>query len=192
MIATNIRWEYTKTALEISVHIFFDQTSPEFNPQYIALYHPDGSNTTLTLDEFNTANLEALNCCIVFAAQIGACGVLLTLGILLTHTKRRKAVLFVVNMLALATVIIRSTLQIYYSISPHCDTYSYMTGDYSDLPQVLKYVSVAAASTALLLQILIQISLILQVRCVYSDSQNLSLGMTLGAVTLGLTSEAWP
>lgn len=113
MIATNIRWEYTKTALEISVHIFFDQTSPEFNPQYIALYHPDGSNTTLTLDEFNTANLEALNCCIVFAAQIGACGVLLTLGILLTHTKRRKAVLFVVNMLALATVIIRSTLQIF-------------------------------------------------------------------------------
>jgi pheromone alpha factor receptor len=169
-----------------------DSTSPAFNPhsQPITIYYRDGTNLTLALSDFNTANHAGLVYCSIFAAQIGACVVLLSIVGLLTSQEKRRTLLFACNILALVTVIFRSALSMDYYLGPFYDAYRFMSGDMSDIPSGARYSQIAATTGSLLLKSVVQFSLILQLRVVYASSPKLNLIMTLGTSIVALTEIA--
>jgi len=166
-----------------------DPASPAFNPhsQPITLFYPGGTNVSLPLTVYDFYKLKALEWSIMFAVQIGACGILLILLTFLTNAKKRKTFLHACNMFALVAAIIRASLSLCYYIGPFFDTYTYFSGDYTNFPYTPRYVSVASTATGLLLQIVIHIALIIQVRVVYT-SVKAKLLITLLAAVIALLS----
>jgi pheromone alpha factor receptor len=152
------------------------------------MYYPDGSNLTVSLSEFNQAHQDSIQFCVIFATQIGACGILLLLVALLTQPEKRRTLLFTTNCLALVAVIVRSVLQILYYLGPFFDTYSYIAYDWSSVPLSARRVQVAGGAMGLALQFLIEMSLILQVRVVYASSPKTNLVMTLVSSVFALTA----
>ncbi|KAF8545465.1 GPCR fungal pheromone mating factor, partial [Trichophaea hybrida] len=169
-----------------------DPTSPNFDPhsQPITIFYRDGTNLTLTLSDFNTANQAALAYCSIFAAQIGACLILLAIVGLLTSREKRRTLLFACNILALVTVIFRSFLAMEFYLGPFYDTYRFMSGDYYDIPSGARYTQIASTMGSLLLKSVVQFSLILQLRVVYGSSPKLNLAMTLGTSVIAMAAIA--
>lgn len=95
------------------------------------------------------------------------------LVILLTLSKRekRRSPIFFLNGLSLAVNTIRSLLQCLYFTGPFYYPYAYFSGDYSRVPQSQIGISIAADTLTLILVILIEISLILQVRVVCATTR---------------------
>lgn len=168
---------------------FVDPASPAFNPhsQPITLFYPGGTNVTIPLTLYDFHKTKSLEWSIMFAVQIGACGILLVLLTVLTNAKKRRTFLHACNMLALVATIIRASLSVCYYLGPFFDTYTFFSGDFTNLPYTPRYVSVASTTTGLLLQIVIHISLIIQVRVVYTTSK-VNLMATLLAIMIAFAS----
>lgn len=151
----------------------------DFHNQTVTLLVADGSSVNITLGYVDKIQSENIQYAIIFAVQIGACGLLMLLLAMLTKPDKRRAPLFFMNLISLALVIARSALQIQFLLGPWSTAYRFYTGDYSDIPQSAINTSVWSSVLQLLLNIAIQISLILQVRVVYSSTPKLSSYMTL-------------
>ncbi|KAA8910115.1 fungal pheromone mating factor STE2 GPCR-domain-containing protein [Sphaerosporella brunnea] len=165
-------------------------TDPNFNPskQCITLFYPEGTNTTVPLLALNENRILSLRWTIIFATQIGACGLLcIILGLLTSHQKRKTA-LFIFNMLALVFAIIRATCAVQYYLGPIQDIYSYFAGDFRNVGMAPRWISVTSSTAGLALQMAIHISLILQLRVVYSASPKLNMFVTFVASTFALAS----
>lgn len=167
--------------------------SPDFNPhnQMMKIYYPDGTWVDLALSDFNQASHGAIRLVTVFAAQIGACMILLILVALLTKPERRKTLLFWVNLLALSLVIVRSFLQIFYFLSPWYDAYNYMAWDWTDVPMKDRVASVAASCVALALEATVEVSLLLQIQVVFTSNPLARKFVTLGTGALGAVAVAF-
>lgn len=145
--------------------------STGFNPhrQKIVLYYPDGYNITFRVSVITQANREAALWTFTHSIQIGACAVLLVLLGLLTRAEKRRSPIFVCNVLSLVFVILRSATALEYYMGGFYDAYSYFAYDYSDLNPSSRYVSIASGVCALILRVVIQLSLILQLRIVFDS-----------------------
>jgi pheromone alpha factor receptor len=165
-------------------------SDPNFNPrkQCITLFYPDGSNTSVPLVAMNEIRVEGIQWTIMFSTQIGACGILLIIFALLTSSKKRKTALFIINMLALICAIVRAVLAVQWYLGPIHDIYRYMAYDFSDIGMAPRWVSVFSTTSGLALQMFIHLSLILQLRVVYSSTPKLNMAITLLACALALTS----
>ncbi|KAI5853916.1 fungal pheromone mating factor STE2 GPCR-domain-containing protein [Tricharina praecox] len=168
---------------------FVDPASSAFDPhsQPITLFYPGGTNITIPLTVYNFHKMKSLEWSIMFAVQIGACGILLVLLTVLTNAKKRRTFLHVCNLFALVATIVRASLSLCYYLGPFFDTYTFFSGDFTNFPYTPRYVSVASTVTGLLLQIVIHISLIIQVRVVYT-SPKANLMITLLATAIALVS----
>lgn len=167
-----------------------EQLPPDFNPhtQNITIFYPDGTPLIISLVEIDTINLQSIKFAVVFASQIGACAILLFLLFTLTRAEKRKAPIFIFNLLALALVIIRSVLQILYFTGGWYSFFAFYAYYFDDVPRRDYAISIAAPVMALLLHMCIMTSLVLQVRVVYSSNPRARQVMTLISVLIALTS----
>jgi pheromone alpha factor receptor len=166
---------------------------PLFDPhsQNVTLYYPDASFIDVSLAEFTFVNYQAIRLVTVFATQVGACIVLSVLLALLTRPEKRRTLLFWVNLLALLFVVIRSLLQIMFFVSSWYDAYSYMAWDWTDVPLSDRATSVAASTSALMLEICVEISLLLQVRVVFQSNPRAKWIVTAATSLLAATAVAF-
>lgn len=134
--------------------------------QTITLHLADGTPLDIPLLELDEFVLYNVRFCINFAAQIGASLVLLVILLLLTKPEKRRAPIFVTNVLSLALDFIRNILQCLYFTGPFNKIYAYFGQDYSQVTSKDYATSIAATVTALLLLICVEFSLLLQIRVV--------------------------
>jgi pheromone alpha factor receptor len=152
-----------------------------FNPhkQYISFFNADGTTVSVGMHELDMIAQTNVKVVTVFASQLGGCFVLLVLLAILTTPDRRRAPLFIVNLLSLALVVIRSVLQILYFLGPWAETYNYVAYYYQDIPMKDKLISIWAVAIQLVLHTCIMGSLILQVSIVYAAVQRVRTIMVL-------------
>ena len=167
-----------------------EQLPLDFNPhtQDITIFYPDGTPLIISLAEIDTVNLQSIKLAVVFASQIGACTILLFLLLALTRAEKRMAPIFIFNSFALALVIIRSVLQILYFTGGWYSFFAFYAYYFDDVPRRDYAISIAAPVMALLLHICIMVSLVLQVRVVYSSNPRVRQVMTVVSVLIALTS----
>lgn len=166
-----------------------NSTNPEFDyqNQSVTILVADGTSVNITLGYVDQIQSENIQYAIIFAVQLGACGLLVLLLAMLTKPDKRRAPLFFMNILSLILIIARSVLQLQFLLGPWSTAYRFYTYDFSDIPRSAYITSVATIALQLLLNICIQISLILQVRVVYSSTPKLNLYMTLISAAIALT-----
>ncbi|KAL0637976.1 pheromone alpha factor receptor [Maublancomyces gigas] len=165
-----------------------NSTGPEFDyqNQSITILVADGTSVNITLGYVDKIQIENIQYAIIFAVQLGACGLLMLLLAMLTKPDKRRAPLFFMNIISLVLIIARSVLQLQFLLGPWSTAYRFYAYDFSDIPMSAYVTSVATITLQLLLNICIQISLILQVRVVYSSTPKLNLYMTLISTAIAL------
>ena len=131
--------------------------------QILTLQTPDGEM------QFGMSDLQyyvyyALRICINLGTQIGASAALLIVLILLTRADKRCSTIFIINAIALPMNIIRIVLGACYYTGPFYDPYRYFSNDFSSVPRTAFGVPIAASVFTLLLLILVEASLIFQIR----------------------------
>ena len=134
--------------------------------QTITLRLADGSPLGLSLSMLDYFMLENLRICINLASQIGASVILLVILLLLTKPDKRRAPIFITNVLSLSLNVVRNVLQCLYFTGPFSRIYAYFGQDYSHVASKDYAASVAAAILPLLLLICVECSLLLQLRVV--------------------------
>lgn len=174
--------------LRISLKMDTTSSNFDYQDQTVTLLVASGGTVNTTLGYIDQTQTENIKFAVIFATQIGACGLLMLILVMLTKPDKRRAPLFFMNIISLALVIARSALQIQFLLGPWSTAYRYYTYDFSDIPQSAINTSIVTAILQLLLNICIQISLILQVQVVYSSSPKLNLYMTLISTAMALTT----
>lgn len=134
--------------------------------QTITFHLADGTPLDVPLSELDAFVLYNVQICINFASQIGASLILLVVLVLLTKPDKRRAPIFITNVLSLAINAIRNILQCLYFTGPFNELYVYFGQDYSRVAGKDYGTSVAAAVMAVLLLACVESSLLLQIRVV--------------------------
>ena len=134
--------------------------------QTITLQLADGTPLNLPLSELDDFMLYNVQISINFASQIGASLILLVVLLLLTKPDKRRAPIFITNVLSLALNIIRNILQCLYYTGPFTKIYAYYGQDYSHVAGKDYGISVAASVLTVLLLACVESSLLLQIRVV--------------------------
>ncbi|KAL8790039.1 MAG: hypothetical protein Q9195_006541 [Heterodermia aff. obscurata] len=134
--------------------------------QTITLHLADGTPLDLPLSELDEFMLYNVQICINFASQIGASFILLVVLLLLTKPDKRRAPIFVTNVLSLALNVIRNILQCLYFTGPFNKIYAYYGQDYSHVAGKDYGISVTASVLTVLLLACVESSLLLQIRVV--------------------------
>ena len=103
---------------------------------------------------------------IIYASQIGACLAVLVILIMLSKAEKRKSPVFILNTSALLFNIIGALMQCLYFTGDWFSPYVYLSGDYFDISQSAKNVSIAPGAFACLVTIALEASLVLQLHVV--------------------------
>lgn len=142
-----------------------------FNPvnQTIVLFEKDGTPYTYPLAVIDKSLRNIYEYNISYTVQIGAAGVLLVVLLLLTPAEKKKSALFVVNCLSLVFLMFRAILETIYPLTDLGKIYWLMSGNFHELPLSTRIVPMLSSASPLILYTSIQVSLILQVRSVFSS-----------------------
>ena len=122
-----------------------------------------------TIGDIDSLLFSSLNTVIVYATQLGASLILLLALFLLTKPDKRFSPIFVLNGLSLLLNFVRLLLKCLEYTGPLNEVYTYLSGDYSDVPMSALGVSIGSATLSLLLVIAVETSLALQVQVVCID-----------------------
>ena len=134
--------------------------------QTITLHLANGTPLNIPLPELDQFMLYNVQISINFASQIGASLILLVVLLLLTKPDKRRAPIFITNVLSLALNVIRNILQCLYYTGPFSEIYAYYGQDYSRVAGKDYGISVAASVLTVLLLACVESSLLLQIRVV--------------------------
>ncbi|KUJ18336.1 G protein-like protein-coupled receptor : STE2 [Mollisia scopiformis] len=140
----------------------FDPTS-----QNITVLLADGVNsvniTIAALDQFFIYNCRL---CINYAAQLGACLIMLIITAVLTKESKRTKPVFVLNVLSLVFGFFRALFLALYCVSPWVELWAYSTSDYSRVPKSAYGTSILGTVLPLFLTATVDASLVLQAHTV--------------------------
>tara|TARA_R110002003_G_scaffold171_5_gene13906 strand:+ start:4938 stop:5918 length:981 start_codon:yes stop_codon:yes gene_type:complete len=158
----------------------------DFNPwnQTIVLYNSDGSNATVTVEDFNMLRIYAARLGINYGSQIGASLVLLLILILLTRAEKRKSSIFIVNALCLLANAIRCILFSCYATSAMMHPYTLLSGDYTHVKHKDLSIFVATNIFTLIVTVLVMVSLSLQVWVVCVTTMPVHRIVIMGVTTI--------
>ena len=137
-----------------------------FDPltQPFQILQPDGNTTyTAYVSDIIMMQSNAVQQAIMAGTQIGVGLTLLVLLLALTKADKRRSLLFSLNVLALLLVAIRGIIDCAIFTGPFYNWYFWEVSDYSDVGNA-KAVSASAEVITFLLILLIEVSLMLQVR----------------------------
>ncbi|KAL8910466.1 MAG: hypothetical protein Q9171_004217 [Xanthocarpia ochracea] len=143
-------------------------TSTAFDPfsQSFTLLLRDGTPFNVTLFELDEFILYSVQISINFAAQLGACLLLLIVLLLLAKPDKRRSPIFTINAVALILNFIRTLLQCLYFTGPFNKVYAYFAVDYSMVSPPYYANQVATTVLTWVLLVCVELSLLLQVRVV--------------------------
>ena len=139
-----------------------------FDPlnQSFAIFEPDGVTTFLSkLSDIRTIYQSGVRQAIGQGTQIGAALILLVALLLMTKTDKRRSFVFMLNGLALFFVVLRGIISCAVYTGPFYDFYRWELLYYTDIGNA-KSVSAAGEVVTFLLTLVIELSLVLQVRIV--------------------------
>ena len=159
-----------KTVMGSTARINSSLTDPF--TQSITFHLADGTPLNVPLAEVDSFMLYNTQICINFASQIGASVILLVVLLLLTKSDKRKAPIFITNLLSLALNVIRNILQCLYFTGPFTELYAYFGQDYAHITGKDYGTSVACAVMNVLLLMCVEVSLLLQIRVVCCTLRN--------------------
>ncbi|GAO50362.1 hypothetical protein G7K_4489-t1 [Saitoella complicata NRRL Y-17804] len=142
---------------------------------------------TYALSDIDSFEQGRVNNCAIFAAQVGMCGMLALVLMMVTKPEKRRTPLFLVNMASLFVNCLRNILQICYWTGPFLSVPLNFAGDFSHVTKAAYNVSKSAAIVQVFLVAFIQVSLIMQVRVVYSSQKTLNYIMTPVSCVLSAT-----
>ncbi|EAW09957.1 alpha-factor pheromone receptor STE2 [Aspergillus clavatus NRRL 1] len=157
-----------------------------FDPfeQSFTLQRSDGKtfNTSLVIADHNMEYMLRLS--INYGTQLGASIVLLLILMLLTRPEKRLSSVFLLNVAALASNIVRLVCQISYFSSGFAKTYALLAHDFSRVAQATYASQVMASVFFTLVLVCVEISLVLQVQVVCSNLRRRYRHLLLGASIL--------
>lgn len=145
-----------------------DQPSDTFDPfnQVVTVLAPDGTTPIpIPLAFIQQVQSNTIAMGIVQGTQLGAAALLLVCLFLITKKDKLRSLLFILNAVALFLVVIRGIVSGIGFTGPFFDWYRFSTQYYANTDHA-KAVSVAADLLTLLLTIVIEMSVLLQVRIV--------------------------
>lgn len=139
-----------------------------FDPfnQILIFHMRDGTPFYVSMGELDASALYKIKSSITYASQLGASLLLLIVLLLLTKPDKRRSLIFILNASTLSVNFIRNILLCIYFTSPWSEIYATFAQDFSRVRRTDYANSVAAAVLSLLMLILVEVSLILQVRVV--------------------------
>lgn len=143
-------------------------SSAPFDPftQTFTLLLADSTPFNITIPQLDEFVLYNVQICINYAAQLGASLVVLVILLLLTKADKRSSPIFFINLFSLALNFIRNVLFCLYFTGPFSETYAFFGQDYSRVSKSNYAQSITATVLSFLLLVLVEVSLILQVRVV--------------------------
>lgn len=152
----------------MALNVTSDALSSEFDPysQSFTLLMPDGTPFNITAQDLEAFSLYNVRISINYASQLGASLMLLIILLLLTKPEKRRAPVFIINVLSLAFNFVRSLLQCLYFTSAFNVPYSYFSGDLSRISRSDYANPLAASIFTLLVLVCIEASLVLQANIV--------------------------
>ena len=139
-----------------------------FDPytQSVTFVMADGTPFNVTMEDIDSFVLYSVQICINYAAQLGASFILLIVLLLLTKPDKRRSPIFIINVLTLSINFVRNILYCLYFTGPFNEVYAYFGQDYSRVQPGDYADTITGAVLALLMLVLVEVSLILQVRVV--------------------------
>jgi pheromone alpha factor receptor len=165
---------------------------PDFNPltQDINFIMRDGTVFPVPLTQIDLYRMQDVVTCSIFAAQFGACFVMLLVVCVTARAARRKSPIFIMNSLALVLNIARCLMQLINFTGGFANTYRLNTGDYAGVDWG-QYVNIVLGTVVTLLLVnVLELSLLLQTNVVLTTMRDwhrwvvlaLSACVTLAAV----------
>jgi pheromone alpha factor receptor len=143
-------------------------SSNTFDPvlQNITFLNTNGGVVNVTFAYLDTFVLYNTRVAISYAAQLGACLLMLVVTAILTSEGKRTKPIFVLNILALLAGSLRAFFCLFFAVSPFSELYAYAAMDFTYVSQSAYQVSVVGTVMPILLTIFVDASLILQTHSV--------------------------
>lgn len=169
-----------------------------FDPlnQNFTILTPDGETAfSVALSFVNEVQANTVRQGIIIGSQVGAAALLLVCLMLVTKKDKRRSVIFILNALALLLVVIRGIFEGIVFTGPFYDWYRYLTWDYLNTKQA-QAVSVCSEVAGVLLIVVLELSLVFQVRivcctlqpvwCHLVNTVNMFVALLVAGARLGL------
>ena len=122
-------------------------------------------------------------------SSIGATGIMLLALLLLTKPEKRTSPIFILNGIALAVNLARTVLYAVYMSGPFMNPYAVLTNDWDQITALDKSNSVADPVLTLILLIVIEMSLLLQVKVVLGTiTRTRRIAIVMGCAIVGLVA----
>lgn len=142
-----------------------------FNPysQNITMITSDGTIMSIPLPDFDQYVQAGVQACINYGSQLGATIVTTILLFLLTRAKKRRSIVFCLNIAALLLNVFRIVFQILFYTGAWFEAYAYFSGDISRVSQSDFATSILAAVMTAIVELVMEISLVIQTAVVSTN-----------------------
>lgn len=160
-----------------------------FNPflQNVTILLDDGvstKNTTIEcIDEFNYYSIAS---CINYGAQLGASLAMLIVVLVITHEKRRRTPIFILNVLSLVLSFLRSLLASLYFVGPWNEVWAQFASDYTYVPPSAYATTISELVINFILTVTVNTSLVFQTYTVCQNYQKKFRYALIGSATIVL------
>jgi pheromone alpha factor receptor len=134
--------------------------------QPFTLLFPDGSPFNVTMDQMTWFHFYGVRLGINIGSAIGATAMMLVALILLTKREKRSSPIFILNALALTINLSRCVVFAAYLSGPFQNPYAVLTDDWAHISALDKSNSIADPVLTVLLLVVIEASLLLQVKVI--------------------------
>ncbi|OKL63265.1 hypothetical protein UA08_01685 [Talaromyces atroroseus] len=157
-----------------------------FDPfeQNITMITGQGAAMHIPIPNFDEHVQEGLTACIDYGSQLGASIVTTILLFLLTRAKKRRSPVFCLNILALLLNTIRLVCQILFYTSAWFESYAFFSGDMSRVSKGDYATSILAAVMTALVELVMEMSLVVQTIVVSTNMPIVFRSMLLAASSL--------
>jgi pheromone alpha factor receptor len=155
--------------------------------QPVTLLLPDGTPFNVTMDQFAWFHTYGVQLAISRGVALGASIILLIVLLLLTRAEKRRSPIFALNVLALLFNTIKELVSTIYLAGPFQNPYAVISGDFSQITGIDKSNSVAEPVFTLMMLVVVELSLLLQVRVVLATAKakyRYSILAVLGSMAL--------
>lgn len=157
-------------------------TNATFDPysQYISILKSDGTPVLVSIAELDASHWYDVATSINYGSQLGACFVMFFVVLVLTKRPKRRAPIFILNILSLFFGFLRALMFAVYFVSAWTKIYPQWTLDVVGIPVSAYATSVIASIVPLFMTITVDLSLVLQAYTVAKSMENIFRFIIIG------------
>lgn len=146
-------------------------SSSTIKNQPVSLLPPDGSNITVPLSVFDKFGLSRAQSSIIYGVQLGMSGMVFLILLVTAKREKRRTILYYVHLTSLLLLMVKSVLFCVFETGPWLQYSVQLLGDFAAVTDAAYHTSAATNVITTLLVISIEVSLVFQVRVVYSSAR---------------------